>query len=562
MQAKSDIRIIGFNKYDKPKIKVSTGQKWVTNGRDNSHYDYLIKRYQGSTTHASICNSYVDLTYGKGLAAEDIEQDSDEWLKLLELFNKKDQRKIISDYQIFGQFACQVIRQKGDKKQLGKLAHIPIDKIAPSEEDEFGNITSYWYSKDWTNKWKYPPKEFPAFGTSTEPMEIYVGKPYVVGGEYFSDPDYAPALQYASVEEEISNYYLSHINSGLSFGTVINVPNSYNWSEPDKDKYERKVKENVTGSSNAGRVVINFLDGNEPITIDNIENNTAHKQWDFLGNEARQQLLTGHRCTSPSIVGVISSSGFSNTADEMDTAEIQLMKRVISPKQNFITESISEILNFFDIDYSLYFIPLTEVPEEATEQEKDEAKEIELSKQLQNNRMTEFLEKGEDVNLDEFELIDEIEVDYEEEQKLELASTGVARPNSKSSQDGEDYIVRYKYVGNDNPEREFCREMMTASKVYRKEDILQLTDKAVNPGWGANGADTYSIWFYKGGGNCYHKWNRVIYLKKGVKVDVNSPLAEIISTSEARRRRYKLETNNPLVSTPPIHMPNQGFLNK
>ena len=279
-------------------------------------------------------------------------------------------------------------------------------------------------------------------------------------------------------------------------------------------------------------------------------------------------MLTGHRCTSPSIVGVISSSGFSNTADEMDTAEIQLMKRVISPKQNFITESIEEILEFFDIDLDLYFIPLTEVPEEATESEKEEAtnEDLKLSKtccsEKKKSSLNEFIEKGEEIDSNEFDLIDEIEVDYEEEIKLELASTGVARPNAKSSQDGQDFIVRYKYVGNENPEREFCRLMMSANKVYRKEDVLQSEDKIVNPGWGPNGSDKYSIWLYKGGGNCYHKWNRVIYLKKGKNVDVNSPLAEIISVSEARRKGMKIQTNNGLVSISPIHMPNQGFLNK
>lgn len=569
-KSKSDIRIIGFNKYDKPVVKPITGQKWVTNGRNNEYYDYLIARYKGSTTHASICNSYSDLIYGKGLAERDVEQDSKEWKDFLKLFSKKDQRKVISDYQTLGAFSFQVHRQAGDLTKLAKLEHIAKNLVIPSEEDENGNIPSYWFSRDWKNKWKYPPQEFPAFGTSNEPVEIYVGQPYVIDEPYFSQPDFAPALQYASVEEELSNYYLSHIENGLSFGSVINVPDSYDWSDSQKDKYEKKLKDKVTGSSQAGHVVINFMGSNDPITIENIENNQAHKQWDFLGAEARQQLLTAHRATSPSIVGVISSSGFSNTADEMDTAEFQLMKRVISPKQNFLTEAVEEILGFFEIEKDLYFIPLTDVPEEATEEEKDNKEEdVKLSAncscEKKNVNLDSFIDDGELEDLETFDLIDEIEVDYDEEDKintlLELASTGVARPNSKSSQDGEDFIVRYKYVGNTSPERDFCQKMMSAGKIYRKEDILQLTNKPVNAGWGLNGANTYSIWLYKGGGNCYHKWNRVIYLKKGKKVDVNSPLATIISTSEARRQGKKLETNNTLVSVAPINMPNQGFVN-
>ena len=101
---------------------------------------------------------------------------------------------------------------------------------------------------------------------------------------------------------------------------------------------------------------------------------------------------------------------------------------------------------------------------------------------------------------------------------------------------------------------------MSANKIYRKEDIIAMGDKSVNAGWGPNGANTYSIWLYKGGGNCHHKWNRVIYLKKGIKVDVKSPLAETISTSKARQKGFKTPKNNSKVSIAPINMPKQGFL--
>lgn len=94
-----------------------------------------------------------------------------------------------------------------------------------------------------------------------------------------------------------------------------------------------------------------------------------------------------------------------------------------------------------------------------------------------------------------------------------------------------------------------------------------MSNKVVNAGWGPNGSDTYSIWLYAGGGNCYHKWNRVIYLKKGKSVDVNSPLAEIISRSEARRRGFDVPTNSApqeqgtaAQGIAPINQTNKGFL--
>ena len=39
----------------------------------------------------------------------------------------------------------------------------------------------------------------------------------------------------------------------------------------------------------------------------------------------------------------------------------------------------------------------------------------------------------------------------------------------------------------------------------------------VNPGWGLNGADTYDIWLYKGGGDCHHFWMRKTYRAKSAR---------------------------------------------
>ena len=38
--------------------------------------------------------------------------------------------------------------------------------------------------------------------------------------------------------------------------------------------------------------------------------------------------------------------------------------------------------------------------------------------------------------------------------------------------------------------------MVRAAKIYRKEDIQQMSKKAVNAGWGLKGSDNYDIWLY------------------------------------------------------------------
>ena len=195
-----------------------------------------------------------------------------------------------------------------------------------------------------------------------------------------------------------------------------------------------------------------------------------------------------------------------------------------------------------------------------------------------------FIEEfGEDIPED-WELIEEEIVDGEHQDfdfenelnniandKTELASTGTARPNARSKQDGtnksdnEFYKVRYVYtkdnfLSQEGSTRDFCNIMMSAKKVYRKEDIIQMGNRAVNAGWGPRGAATYSIWLYKGGGNCHHFWLRQIYKTslRGAKSNIKP--SEAISYTKALSEGFTAERNDKLVARPPKRMKNNGFL--
>ena len=185
-------------------------------------------------------------------------------------------------------------------------------------------------------------------------------------------------------------------------------------------------------------------------------------------------------------------------------------------------------------------------------------------------------EFGEDMP-EGYEIISEEEVedeaeDFDFETELnsdyyEFASTGSAYPNRKSGQDQKSkqteyvddiYRVRYRYTGSKTGERDFCKKMTNANKIYRKEDIIAMGTKAVNPGWGKGGANTYSIWKWKGGALCEHKWFRIILVQEGNRPK-NSD--KIISSTEAKSRGVKLPRNAKEVSVAPHDMPNHGFVN-
>lgn len=189
----------------------------------------------------------------------------------------------------------------------------------------------------------------------------------------------------------------------------------------------------------------------------------------------------------------------------------------------------------------------------------------------------ELIQLGEDANED-WILIDEYDVDYDEDDaenealshifdavEIHQVSTGTAKPNATSEQDatidGKKYYTRYRYSGEISAvTRPFCTKMLQADKLYRKEDIMAMNNKAVNPGWGPNGADTYSCWLYKGGGNCHHVWKKQLYISaKGFGLDLNNPNVRTQAWAKAEKAGYKVR-NNYLVERKPIDMPYNGFL--
>ena len=111
--------------------------------------------------------------------------------------------------------------------------------------------------------------------------------------------------------------------------------------------------------------------------------------------------------------------------------------------------------------------------------------------------------------------------------------------------------MRYRYAGASEGQREFCKKMIAADKVYRKEDIELAETKVVNKGLGANGADTYSIWLYKGGVNCQHFWERKIYLRKGNEsLSVNEARKMILELDPSDRPLAKWQENEAIVAQP------------
>lgn len=582
----SNIRFMALNSYVKPQVKEVSGKQWIEYGDDNNYFQYLIDRYNGSPTNNAIINGVIDMIFGKGLAATDAAQKPDEYAMMMSLFTKNCVKKVVSDFKMMGNAAFQVIYNQDHSKIVG-VEHIPVETLRAERANEDGFIPAYYYAKDWNRvaQRKEVPVRIEAFGMSKAGIEILYIKPYKAGYYYYAPTDYQGSLPYAELEEEVANYHISNIKNGLAPSMLINFNNGTP-TEEEQTLIEARIADKFSGSSNAGRFILAFNDNKElAATIEPVQLSDASEQYQFLSSECTQKIMVGHRVTSPMLLGIKDNSGLGNNADELKTASILFDNVVIRPLQEIILDAIEQVLSYNGASLNIYFKTLqplefkeeivapAEVIEENTGVEDSSvALSADVSDEVLNEMFETLNEFGEDEDLDNWDLVDERPVDYEQEEYLDsilqFAKTGEAFPNAKSDQDGETkdgrkYKIRYSYAPGTTKanSREFCKLMVNAKKVYRKEDIMRMRKQEVNAGFGPRGASTYDIWLYKGGARCHHFWMRKTYLAKaeGVTPDAKSPNADV-SVNQARKAGVKLPQNNEKVAKRPVDMPNEGFL--
>ena len=354
-QSKSDLSIVNLSSYTSPQIKEVASKEFVSYGEDNNYFQYLIDRYNGSPSNNAIINGVSEMIYGKGLDATDSSAKPEQYAQMKSLFNKDCTRKLCYDLKLMGQCAIQVIYSQ-DREKIVQLEHIPIETLRAEKCDDKGEINAYYYFNDWS-KYKRGNilKRIPAFGKSNEGLEILYIKPYRAGFKYYSPVDYQGGIQYAELEEEISNYHLNNIMNGLAPSMLIN----FNNGTPDpeqREMIERRIYDKFSGSSNAGKFILAFNDNPEnAANIEPVQLSDAHNQYQFLSDESSKKIMVAHRVVSPLLFGIKDNTGLGNNADELKTASILFDNLVIKGFQNLLIEGFEDILAYNKISLHLYF---------------------------------------------------------------------------------------------------------------------------------------------------------------------------------------------------------------
>ena len=649
-----------------PIVQEVRGRDYIEYGTEdwrNLYPQFLIDLYYNSSTHAAIINATAEMIAGEDLIAEEEDTNLENYVKLKKFLRHANSneslhqviKKVAFDFKLQGAYALHIVWNR-ERTEIAEVYHVPVERVRAGRPNAMGKVDTYFISADWantrTNK-PYPINAFNVNDRTSGSQLLYTGA-YSPNMDCYHTPDYLAANNWCLVDQKVAEFHLNNIENGFSGSYFVSFANGIPTQE-ERRQIEQSLVEKFTGASNSGKFILTFSDDKTRTPeITPISVSDADKQYLALQELLVQNILTGHRVTSPMLMGIKSDTGLGSNVDELNAAGNFYLNTVVKPFQLHILNTLQTIFSVNNMDLPVQFVQLKPITVEFTSEDlkgvmtEDEIREevglkpladVEVREDFKEEfakvgmidgkpvfdtieeaeahaktigcegyhehdlegktvymaceghteatELDKFIQEFGEEMPEEWELIEEEVVDgehqdfnYEEvlnelmNEKLELASTGRAIPSRKSEQDGLskksfDYFrVRYVYsqdnflTSKTGEKRDFCKKMTAAKKLYRKEDIINMGSKEVNKGWGPKGnSDTYSIWLYKGGGNCHHFWSRRIFKtvigeSKTTKIED----ADMIGYTKARSEGFTAKKNDKLVATPPKKMKNNGFL--
>jgi len=644
-----------------PIIQEVQGKEYIEYGTEewrNLYPQFLIDLYYNSSTHAAIINATAEMIAGEDLVVEDKDTDLDAYVELKKFFrhaNGKETlhqvvKKLAFDFKLQGAYAIHIIWNT-ERTKIVEVYHVPVERVRAGIPNNLGQIDTYYISSNWANERENPPTEIAAFNTNdrTATSQLLYTGAYSPNMDCYHTPDYIAANNWALVDQRVAEFHLNNIENGFSGSYFISFANGVPTQE-ERFQIEQSLTDKFSGARNSGKFILTFSDDKTrtpeitPIAVSN-----ASEQYLALQELLVQNILTGHRVTSPMLMGIKSDTGLGSNVDELNAAANFYLNTVVQPMQLHILDTLQTIFSVNNIDLPVSFVQLKPITVEFTSEDlKAVMTEQEIREELglkpipdvevredfskvgmidgkpvfntieeaeahsitmgckgyhehelegktvymaceghtEATELSKWIEEfGEDMPED-WELVDEEVVDGEHNdfnfeqvlnkeanEKLELASAVNATPNKRSSQDGvnrsynEYYKVRYVYATDNfltnksGTSRDFCRDMVSANKIYTKEDLVNANSQVVNKGFGIGGTQKYNIFLYKGGPQCRHFFLRRIY-KTSLR-NAKQPIsdAQVIGYTKARSEGFTAERNDKLVAIAPQRMENNGYYN-
>lgn len=349
-----------------PKVFEVRGHSWVNYGVDNLYPNVLITPlYNGSAMNRSCITSKQIYSVGEGLRTKDEE---------LEYVLKRANQKFESwndvfaratlDYIIFGGYALNVIWSE-DGSQITDIYNLDFSDIRSGHiNPETDDVDYYYYSADWSRYKKdlYRPKAFRAFNPAEAdlyPNQILYFFERAPGQKFYPVCSYSGSLTDIQVDISISSFHYYNLQNGLNPSLFVQFKDGIPSPEERQDIYQN-LAASFSGVEGAGKFFLSFCNGEDSKTEITPIDGANDEYYITLENRITSRILTGHRITSPLLLGIkdIGGSGLTNNKDEILVASQHFNATVIAPIQKIMLRTFDRLLHYYGYETDLYIEPL------------------------------------------------------------------------------------------------------------------------------------------------------------------------------------------------------------
>ncbi len=314
--------------------------EWIDYGIDNLMPNFLLKLYENSPTHQSLCFLKQVMTYGKGL---DYNHDNKELHMFVQNSNLNSViQKCIKDLVIFNSFALDIgWGDSGD--YIAEIGHYDLSTIR-IEAAENNKPEWYYLNGDWANWKKNEMVKVPKFNAEKakkQPNQLLYSCDYTPGTFYYAKPNYK-SIKFIEFEVMLGEFVYANISNGMSPSGI------FSFKEIPTQEERRLIKQNIkrdfTGPQSSGKFIALFAESKDkavefiPIKADN--NNEIYTNLNAL---AVQKIVSSHHLNDPAVAGLPAPGGVS-FGNKLATSYEYFHNLIITNYQNRILDELARLL--------------------------------------------------------------------------------------------------------------------------------------------------------------------------------------------------------------------------
>lgn len=329
-----------------PTEKLINGKDMVEWGTRNAYPDYLLDLYNNVPTLRAIINGNIDFVTGDDVSIIPLREDyTNQEMNMSGETIREQVKEIAKDFEIFGGFALQVIRDFD-----GNVAEVYYMDMRFLRTNKEGDV--FYYSEKWGKGGRSDVIVYPAFMSkldwgklSDEERNRHASSILFVKNvhtQVYPAPLYAASVRACEIERLIDEFHLSDINNHFVSSAIIN----FNNGDPG-DEVKREIEENINekfcGTKNGGRIMVSWNKNRESATnIVEFKVEDFGERYKALSQHSRTQIFTAFRA-SPLLFGLVSEANTGFSTDEFEQSFKLYNRTQIQPIQRLICDTYDKI---------------------------------------------------------------------------------------------------------------------------------------------------------------------------------------------------------------------------